>query len=112
MKYLKKITISNARRFAKDICIDFGEGATILLAPNGTGKTTVFESIEFALTGAIQRLDRPPLVLIRDNEIGVDIRLDFEDDLFCEVNYRKGHEPVLNGHHDVIFLTSEKNDTT
>lgn len=103
MKYLKKIIISNARRFAKDVSIDFGDGATILLAPNGTGKTTVFEAIEFALTGAIQRLDRPPLALIRDNEAGVDVRLEFEDDLFCEVNYRKGSDPVLKGHHDVIF---------
>ncbi len=103
MKHLKKITISNARRFAKDISIDFGHGATILLAPNGTGKTTVFEAIEFALTGAIQRLNRPPLALIRDNESGVDVRLDFEDDLFCEVNYRKGSDPILTGHHNVIF---------
>lgn len=103
MKHLKKITISNARRFAKDVSIDFGKGATILLAPNGTGKTTVFEAIEFALTGAIQRLDRPPLALIRDNESGVDVRLDFEDGLYCQVNYRKGSNPVLTGHHDVIF---------
>ena len=103
MKHLKNITISNARRFAKDISIDFGEGATILLAPNGTGKTTVFEAIEFALTGAVQRLNRPPLSLIRDNEAGVDVRLEFEDDLFCEVNYRKGSDPVLTGNHDVIF---------
>lgn len=103
MKYLNKITISNARRFAKDVSIDFGEGATIILAPNGTGKTTLFEAIEFALTGAIQRLDRPPLALIRDNEAGVDVRLDFEDDLFCEVKYRKGSDPQLSGHHDVIF---------
>lgn len=103
MKHLKKITISNARRFAKDISIDFGQGATILLASNGTGKTTVFEAIEFALTGAVQRLNKPPLSLIRDNEEGVDVRLDFEDDLFCEVNYRKGSDPVLTGNHDVIF---------
>lgn len=103
MKYLKRITISNARRFAKDVSIDFGQGATILLAPNGTGKTTVFEAIEFALSGAIQRLDRPPLALIRDNEAGVDVRLDFEDELYCEVKYRKGSDPELSGHHDVIF---------
>lgn len=102
MKHLNKISISNARRFGSTE-IDFGKGATIILAPNGTGKTTVFEAIEFALTGAVQRLGRPPLSLIRDNESGVDIRLDFEDNLFCEVNYRKGTEPKLSGDHNLIF---------
>lgn len=43
------------------------------------------------------------LSLIRDNESGVDVRLDFENDLFCEVKYRKGSDPVLNGNHDLIF---------
>jgi len=103
MKHLNKITISNARRFGSGVEIDFGQGATILLAPNGTGKTTVFEAIEFALTGAVQRLTKPPLALIRDNEPGLDIRLDFEDNLHCAVSYRKGSEPVLSGNHSEIF---------
>jgi exonuclease SbcC len=56
MKHLKVITISNARRFGKEVVINLSPGANIFIAPNGTGKTTIFEAIEFALTGSIQRL--------------------------------------------------------
>ena len=103
MKHLKKITISNARRFGRDVEIDLSPGANIFLAPNGTGKTTIFEAIEFALTGSIQRLKNPPLSLIRDKEAGVDVRLDFDNGNFCEVNYRKGQSPVLSGQHSLLF---------
>lgn len=103
MKHLKKITISNARRFGKDVEIDLSPGANIFLAPNGTGKTTLFEAIEFALTGSIQRLVNPPLSLIRDKQSGVDVRLDFDNGNYCEVNYRKGEEPRLSGNHNLLF---------
>jgi len=103
MKHLKKITISNARRFGKDVEIELSSGANIFLAPNGTGKTTLFEAIEFALTGSIQRLANPPLSLIRDKQNGVDVRLDFDDGNYCEVNYRKGAEPNISGNHDILF---------
>lgn len=103
MKHLKKITISNARRFGKDVEIELSSGANIFLAPNGTGKTTLFEAIEFALTGSIQRLVNPPLSLIRDKQNDVDVRLDFDNGNYCEVNYRKGAEPKISGNHDLLF---------
>jgi exonuclease SbcC len=103
MEHLKKITISNARRFGKDVEIDLSPGANIFLAPNGTGKTTLFEAIEFALTGSIQRLINPPLSLIRDRQSGVDVRLDFDNGNYCEVNYIKGEEPRLSGSHNLLF---------
>lgn len=103
MKHLKKITISNARRFGKDVEIELSPGANIFLAPNGTGKTTLFEAIEFALTGSIQRLVNPPLSLIRDKQNDVDVRLDFDDGNYCEVNYRKGEVPNISGNHDLLF---------
>lgn len=110
MKHLKKITISNARRFGKDVEIDLSSGANIFLAPNGTGKTTIFEAIEFALTGSIQRLNNPPLSLIRDKENGVDVRLDFDNGNFCEVNYRKGQNPILSGNHGLLFPNHKAED--
>ena len=103
MKHLQKISISNARRLGKDVEIEFGRGATILLAPNGVGKTTIFESIEFALTGSVQRLEESPLSLIRDKQSGVDVRLDFGNGKCCEVEYRKGGDPVLKGDHSILY---------
>ncbi|MBC7759506.1 MAG: AAA family ATPase [Phormidesmis sp. FL-bin-119] len=110
MKHLKKITISNARRFGKEVVINLSPGANIFIAPNGTGKTTIFEAIEFALTGSIQRLKKPPEALIRDKENGVDVRLDFDNGNFCEVNYRKGQEPKLSGNHDLLFPNHKPED--
>lgn len=103
MKHLKKITISNARRFGKDVEIDLCPGANIFLAPNGTGKTTIFEAIEFALTGSIQRLSNPPLSLIRDKQDGMTVRLDFDDGHFCQVSYKKNEEPQISGNHKALF---------
>lgn len=103
MKHLKKITISNARRFGKDVEIELSSGANIFLAPNGTGKTTLFEAIEFALTGSIQRLANPPLSLIRDKQNDVDVRLDFTNGNYCEVNYKKDTEPFISGDHNLLF---------
>jgi DNA repair protein SbcC/Rad50 len=110
MKHLKKITINNARRFGRDVEIELSPGANIFLAPNGTGKTTIFEAIEFALTGSIQRLKKPPLSLIRDKEDGVDVRLDFDNGNFCEVNYRKGQNPILSGDHGLLYPNHTKED--
>ena len=101
---LNKISISNARRFAKDVEIDFGKGATILLAPNGTGKTTIFEAIELALTGSLEsKLGNPPNALIKDGKKELDIRLDFDNDLYCEVAFRHGEIPILKGNHQSLF---------
>ena len=47
MKQLKSITLSNIRRFGADTSIELSGGATILLAPNGTGKTAIFEAADF-----------------------------------------------------------------
>jgi len=102
--HLNKISISNARRFAKNVEIDFGKGATILLAPNGTGKTTIFEAIELALTGTLEsKLGNPPNALIREGKKELDIRLDFENNLYCEVAFRHGQKPLLKGDHVKLF---------
>ncbi|VVN83015.1 Chromosome partition protein Smc [Pseudomonas fluorescens] len=79
MKHLKSITLSNIRRFGADTKIELSRGATILLAPNGTGKTAIFEAIEFGLTGKISRLDDGLVPIIRDSESAAQVSLDFGD---------------------------------
>jgi len=103
MKHLNQITISNIRRFKENVRIPISKGATIFLAPNGTGKTAIFEAVELALTGAVKRLPAPPDVLIRDTTHQSFIRLDFEGDKYCEANFFKGTLPVLSGHHKELF---------
>src|SRR5690349_10929662 len=79
MKHLKSITLSNIRRFGAETTIELSRGATILLAPNGTGKTAIFEAIEFALTGKISRLDGNLVPIIRDSQSMARVSLDFGD---------------------------------
>ncbi|XQU07181.1 AAA family ATPase [Halomonas sp. LY9] len=79
MKKLKSITLSNIRRFGADTTIELSRGATILLAPNGTGKTAVFEAIEFGLTGKISRLGENLSPIIRDTQTMARVSLDFGD---------------------------------
>lgn len=79
MKQLKSITLSNIRRFGADTTIELSRGATILLAPNGTGKTAIFEAIEFGLTGKISRLGENLSPIIRDSQDMARVSLDFGD---------------------------------
>ncbi|HCK0565118.1 TPA: AAA family ATPase [Pseudomonas aeruginosa] len=79
MKQLKSITLSNIRRFGVDTTIELSRGATILLAPNGTGKTAIFEAIELGLTGSISRLGANLSPIIRDTQTMARVSLDFGD---------------------------------
>ena len=77
MSKLDSITLSNLRKFGPDVTIELSPGATILLAPNGTGKTTVFEAIEFGLTGKIARLRDDLMHVIRDDQAFAKVSLNF-----------------------------------
>lgn len=79
MTQLKSITLSNIRRYSAETRIELSQGATILLAPNGTGKTAFFEAIEFSLTGSISRLGANLSPIIRDKQSWAKVILDFGD---------------------------------
>jgi len=79
MSKLNSITLSNLRKFGPAVEIELSPGATIVLAPNGTGKTTLFEAIEFGLTGRIARLHDDIKHVIRDDEAFAQVSLNFAD---------------------------------
>ena len=54
---IKRIKVNNFRGFYKEKTFEFEEAPFILLsAPNGIGKTTLIDAIEWAFTGSIGRL--------------------------------------------------------
>lgn len=56
--YLRRIEISNFRAYGDQFSLALpGPGVTILTGPEGLGKSTFFESIEWALTGRARRLE-------------------------------------------------------
>jgi len=109
MKHLQKITLSNIRRFGELVEIDLAKGATIILAPNGTGKTAIFEAVELALTGNVNRLISTDS-LIRDLQQQGSVRLDFGGGKYCETLLSKGAPSLLRGDHQELFADSEPQD--
>tara|TARA_Y100000815_G_scaffold258028_1_gene267073 strand:- start:1053 stop:4046 length:2994 start_codon:yes stop_codon:yes gene_type:complete len=79
MSKLNSITLTNLRKFGPGVEIELSPGATIVLAPNGTGKTTLFEAIEFGLTGRIARLKKGIKHVVRDDEAFGQVSLNFAD---------------------------------
>lgn len=110
MTKLNSISISNVRRFSNDVTLNVSSGATIILAPNGTGKTSIFEAIELALTGAVRRLDQPPDALIRDGFSNAKIRLSFDCDQYCEALFNRGQNPLIDIQHSSLFGAVEKDN--
>jgi len=67
--YLKTVAISEFRPYGPAFKLDLpGPGVTLLVGPNGLGKTAFFEAIEWALTGQVERLARLPKDVPRRRE--------------------------------------------
>lgn len=103
---LNKITITNIRRFGNEICIPVSSGATIFLAPNGTGKTALFEAIEMCLTGNVARLSGNINAIIQDNKDTAVVELDFSNDINCKVIARKNRPISISGQQRAIYGTT------
>lgn len=100
MTKLNSITLSNIRRFSEDVKIDLGKEATIILAPNGTGKTAIFEAIELAFTKEVDRLgDRFTdfLPMIGESSTSASISLDFGTSGISKVLLAPNQSPVFHG---------------
>jgi exonuclease SbcC len=54
---LDSLTIKNFRAYRKPQEFSLGADVTILYGPNGFGKTSFFDAIDFAVTGGIGRID-------------------------------------------------------
>ena len=53
---VRSINIEGFRAYRERAQLTFGEDLTVLFGPNGFGKTSVFDAIDFAFTGEIGRL--------------------------------------------------------
>lgn len=106
MTFLKKINISNIRKFGEGIEIPIQKGATIFLAPNGTGKTSIFEAIELGLTAGVQRLGLDGIGnLIRDEYSSSSVGLEFDNGIGGIVTLNKNESPKVTGNIEDIFGT-------
>ena len=52
-----RVVIRNFRAYRKEQTFKLGEAITILYGPNGFGKTSFFDAVDFAATGEVGRID-------------------------------------------------------
>lgn len=109
MSKIKSITLSNIRRFGPEATIQFSPGVTVLLAPNGTGKTSVFEAIEFGLTGKIARLEDKLSPIIRDSAEHARVCVNF-DDAERTVSIDRGGDVTIQGDLTSVFGDTDPSD--
>lgn len=109
MTKLKSISLTNVRRFGENTTIEFGEGATIIVAPNGTGKTSIFEAIELVLTGKVNRL-KTLSILIRDQQKYAIAGLEFHCGAKKTVRISHDEEPVISGDLASITQNTDQRD--
>lgn len=62
---LKSISIQNFRAYRTKKVFELGSSVTILYGPNGFGKTSFFDALDFAVTGGVGRLAKAPGGLAR-----------------------------------------------
>lgn len=56
---LKSISIENFRAYRKKKDFELGSAITVLYGPNGFGKTSFFDAVDFVVTGGVGRLEKP-----------------------------------------------------
>lgn len=56
---LRSISIAGFRGFASSATIDLDADAVVVVASNGSGKTSLFDAILWAISGTIPRLGNP-----------------------------------------------------
>lgn len=79
---LKTLDIDNFRGIGRKISLNLDADIIVIYGPNGTGKTSIFDAIEWGITGQVERLQKP----IKD----VDIKLkDILINLFHKGNSAK-----------------------
>lgn len=55
---LESISITNFRAYRKQKDFKLGSAITVLYGPNGFGKTSFFDAVDFAVTGGVGRLEK------------------------------------------------------
>lgn len=108
--YIKRLEIDNFKSFANKTEINFQKGFTAIAGINGSGKSTIIDSILFALGLSSARALRSEnglgdLISTHNNrqEAMVKVVLDLEDDIGSEVSFARRIRKTSQGYDSVFF---------
>ena len=85
---INRLKITNFKNFNGEVEFDFSKNIILLYGANGYGKSTIFEAIEWCLTGKIEkynksehdfRLDVSNKLLLGKKDFIVEVKLSFDD---------------------------------
>ena len=76
---LKTLKVNGFRPYVEEQVFNLDADLIVLAGPNGLGKTSVFDAIDFAVTGSIRRLDSSkdevsPIINLNCNECNVELQ--------------------------------------
>lgn len=69
---IDNLTIQCFRGISDSISLDFSAPLTVLYAPNGTGKTSICDAVEWVLCGSVGRLDKDESIRCKLGDSGVE----------------------------------------
>jgi exonuclease SbcC len=74
---LSSVVISGFRGFSETLTLDLSADVILVHGPNGTGKTSLFDAVLWAITGRVARLGAPQAVISKYAEFG-EARIELE----------------------------------
>lgn len=103
---LRQVTVRNFRNFQGEYKFDFSKNFTIFLGDNGNGKSSIFDAIQWCLTG---RIDRFTGINSRENLKNILINKN-SNDCFVEILFSNGAAIGRKAVHDGNITVSFKNE--
>lgn len=104
---LSSVAISGFRGFSETLTLDLSADVILVHGPNGTGKTSLFDAVLWAITGRVARLDAAQAVISKYAEFGeARVELELVDPEGRRLVVRR-RQPVGQ---DVSTLTVETRD--
>ncbi len=100
--------MSGFRGFSETQTLDLSADVILVHGPNGTGKTSLFDAVLWAITGAVARLDAPQAVISKYAEFGeARVELELLDAAGAHVVLRR-RQPLGDDTSSLVVETSDE----
>ncbi len=96
---LSRLSLKNFKKY-KEFSLEFNAGLVGIIGKNGSGKSTIFEAISFALYGKLKNNDSKELIknvsANEKEEVKVELEFEFEENIYIIQREFRGKNLVAN----------------